>query len=79
MTKHTRGLHREAEQAKARDMAEVAYAAGWEAAQKGEVRNFDRAIGYVQAIADLAKTEGASALARDLYGLRDDLLGVEPK
>jgi hypothetical protein len=71
----TIGLDTKAEQDRAYAMANGAAAAGTAARQRGDSAAYERSVGYLMAIQDLAMDEGAPDLAGKIrFMLRD--LGI---
>lgn len=69
------GLHTRAEEAQAAIAARDALAIGRSARSAGRMDEFHYAAGYLNAILDLARMEGANRLARQVKGMIEDLTG----
>lgn len=70
------GLHTRGEEAQAAIAAREAMAIGKRAKESRRMDEFHYASGYLNAILDLARMEGATRLARQVKGMIEELTGI---
>jgi len=71
------GLHTEAEQAYAEQLAEEHYGLAWESFEVDQKNSFHYNLGFLNAIKELASHEGATALYRKTSGMIQELAQAE--